>query len=244
MSDFPAAEGHGELREIFDDVFFVTGGLTMPGRLPMRFSRNMTVVREDDRLVIINSMRLSPEGLEALDALGRVTDVLRVAGFHGRDDPFYADRYDADVWVVDGMGYHRGFETTGESYYTPRHRMTAATELPLRDARLHVFDVRPAEGIVVLEREGGILVPGDSLQNWYRTDEHFSLPAKLVMRGMGFIEPHNLGPGWIKAAKPPASELRRLLDLEFEHVLPAHGGEVIGGALEKFRPTIERRARR
>lgn len=37
---------HGALREILPDVFFVTGTIALPLALPVRFSRNMTVVRD------------------------------------------------------------------------------------------------------------------------------------------------------------------------------------------------------
>jgi hypothetical protein len=69
------------------DIFFVTGTMRMPGPVPVSFSRNMTVVREAGRLVIINSLRLDEQSLRSLDALGKVTDVIRIAGFHGMDDP-------------------------------------------------------------------------------------------------------------------------------------------------------------
>ncbi|MBK6464740.1 MAG: hypothetical protein IPF92_27630 [Myxococcales bacterium] len=49
----------------------------------------------------------------------------------------------------------------------------------------------------------------------------------------------DIGPGWAKAAKPAAAELRAVLDLDFEHLLPAHGEAVIGGAKAAYRPTIE-----
>ncbi len=61
----------------------------------------------------------------------------------------------------------------------------------------------------------------------------------MTMKLMGFIKPHNVGPGWFKAAKPDIAELKALLELPFEHVLPVHGEEVIGGARAKFRPAIE-----
>lgn len=238
-SSFPPALPHGELAEVFPHVFFVTGGL---GMAPLvSFSRNMVVVREDDRLVIINSIRLDDAGLAALDALGRVTDVIRIAGFHGRDDPFYKDRYGAKVSVVEGMSYFRGFAPKpGEPpYFEADATLAAGQELPVRGATLHPFGTRPPEALVRLPHAGGILVAGDCLQNWGRTDRYFSLVGKLMMRSMGFIKPHNLGPGWVKAAKPKAEELRAILDLEFEHVLPAHGEAVVGGAKEKYRAVIE-----
>src|SRR5262249_45497235 len=42
----PAAQKHGELRELLPGLWFVTGTVKMPGPLPVRFSRNMTVVKQ------------------------------------------------------------------------------------------------------------------------------------------------------------------------------------------------------
>src|SRR4051794_27486614 len=99
---------HGALREAFRDVFFVTGTVKMPA--PIRFSRNMTVVGEGPRLVLINSIRLSDAGLAELEKLGTVTDVVRIAGYHGADDPFYKQRYGAKISVVSGQSYRKGFD--------------------------------------------------------------------------------------------------------------------------------------
>ncbi len=60
---------------------------------------------------------------------------------------------------------------------------------------------------------------------------------------MGFIKPHNIGPGWLKMAKPSASELRGIHDLPFEHVLPSHGTPVLGVAKAAYRSAIDRAAR-
>ena len=124
-------------------------------------------------------------------------------------------------------------------HHTDPH-VDATTALPISDAKLYVFGSNPPEGILVIDREGGILVTGDSLQNWGQADEFFSGPAKAMMRLMGFIKPHNVGPAWFKNGKPPLSDMRGILDLRFDHVLPSHGGPVIGGAKDKYRPAIER----
>lgn len=240
---FPPAYPHGELREVFPDVFFITGSAAMPGPLPMRFSRNMTVVREGESLTLINSMRLNDAGLAALDELGTVEHVIRLAGFHGMDDPFYKDRYDAKIWVVPGHIYAKGFAATKiapeDGYFQPDIEMSPDTELPIAGASLISFACKAGEGILRLDREGGILVAGDSLQNW-QTTEYFNWLAKPVMRLMGFIKPHNIGPGWLKVAEPDVAEIKALLDLEFAHVLPVHGLPVIGDATAKFRPVIDK----
>ncbi len=60
-------------------LYFVTGTIKMPGPLPVQFSRNMTVVRRGDRLVLVNSVRLDDAGIATLATLDKVTDVVRLA---------------------------------------------------------------------------------------------------------------------------------------------------------------------
>lgn len=239
---FPPASPHGELQEVFPDVFFVTGSVNLAMKpLSMRFSRNMTVLRHDGALTLINTVRLNEQGLAALDALGKVEHIVRVAGFHGMDDPFYKDRYGARVWCVQGQVYAQGFDnlkSEPQTYFAADESMDAQTELPCPGAKLVLLPGKVPEAVLLLERDGGILVTGDSLQNWATADRFFSLPAKLMMRMMGFIKPHNLGPGWLKQAQPDLNAVRGLLDLPFDHVLPAHGQAVVGGARQAYEPVI------
>ena len=222
-------------------LYFVTGTVKLPGPLPVRFSRNMTVVRSGERLVVVNSVRLDDAGLAALDRLGKVTDVVRLAANHGMDDPFYAERYGAKVWVVKGQRYTAGFATsTPETYFTPDHEMDAATALPIAGANLFVIDSQPPEGLLVLAEHGGVVISGDCLQHWAKPDEYFNWLARIAMRAMGFIKPHNIGPAWLKQCKPPKDQLRAILDLSFTNVLPAHGAPVLGDAREQYRAAIER----
>jgi hypothetical protein len=237
----PAARKHGDLAEVLPGLFFVTGTIQMPGPLPVRFSRNMSVVRRGDRLVVVNSVRLDDAGLAALDKLGKVTDVIRLAANHGLDDPFYAERYGAKVWVVKGQRYTAGFNTSRpDTYFTPHHEMDASTALPIEGAKLVVFDSTPPEGMLLLPDHGGVMISGDCLQNWATSDAYFSWLGRMLMKMMGFIKPHNIGPGWLKQCKPPKDQLRAVLGEQFANVLPAHGTPVINGAVELYRPVIER----
>lgn len=238
---FPAAMPHGALREVLPGIHFVTGTVAMPGPIPVRFSRNMTVVREGERLIVINSVRLDEAGLAQLDALGRVTDVVRLAANHGMDDPFYKDRYGAKVWAVKGQRYTAGFDTSSaKTYFTADAEIDAASELPLPDARLYVIASNPPEGLLLLERHGRVAIAGDCLQNWEKADAYFSFLGRHVMGAMGFLAPHNVGPGWLKQGKPPKPDLRGILELGFTNVIPSHGEPVLGDALTRYRPAIER----
>jgi len=233
----PPAQPHGAIREVLPNVFFVTGTLAMSGT--MRFSRNMTIVREGERLIIVNSVRLDEAGLAELDKLGKVTDVIRLAALHGMDDPFYKERYGARTWAVKGSRYVARFDIHAPPYHTADVEMDAATELPISGAKLYGIASTPPEGLLFLDREGGILISGDCLQNWAKPDAYFSFFAKPMMRMMGFIKPHNIGPAWLKRTKPPINQLLGILDFEFEHVLPAHGAPAQVGAKASYRPRIE-----
>lgn len=232
----PEAQLHGELKEIFPGVHFVSGSMKMG---PFKFSRNMVVLVQGERLVIVNSMRLNDDGLAALDKLGKVTDVIRLAGFHGSDDRFYKDRYDAKVWAIKGQTYFTGANPAkGTVYFTPDAELDSDSELPVADASLYIFDTSPSEGILRIEAGGGTLITGDSMQNWATADRFFSWFGGTVMKVMGFLRPHGLGPGWLKACKPSTDQVAGILELDFDNVLPGHGAAVLGGALEAYRPAV------
>ncbi|MFO0618858.1 MAG: hypothetical protein U0414_40090 [Polyangiaceae bacterium] len=237
---FPPALPHGPIQEVLPGIHFVTGTLPLPGPLPVRASRNMTIVREGDRLVLVNTVRLDEAGLAALDRLGRVTDILRIAGNHGMDDPFYADRYKAKVTVVKGQRYTEGFGPKPDVYFMPDDEVDATSALPIEGAKLYTLGSKPPEALLLLERHGGVCVAGDCFQHWHTTDEYFSLIARGMMRLMGFIKPYNVGPAWLSRCKPSLDDLRGTLSLPFSNVLPAHGAVVLGDAREKYRPAVER----
>lgn len=232
----PPAYPHGALQEVLPNVFFVTGSIKVG---PMRASRTMTVVREAERLVVINSMRLNEAGLAKLDALGKVTDVIRPGGFHGSDDPFYKERYGSKSWAIEGQTYFSGINPEkGKVYFEPDAYLSAGSELPIEGASLIVFNTATPEAIVRLPAGGGTLVSADAMHNW-GPDEYFNLAGKLAMRAAGMFKPHRLGGGWLKSQKPDRQQVGALLDVEFDNVLPGHGAAVIGGAKDKYRPHIE-----
>jgi len=236
--DFPKALMHSAISEVLPDVFFVTGSADMPGKMPMKISRNMTILREGDVLTLVNSVRLTDAGLSELEKLGDIKHVIRLAGFHGMDDPFYKDRYGATVWSVDAP-YIPGFDFDAAPYLTPDKVINGQSDLPISNAKLIEFtSATPREGLLHIDREGGILISGDCLQNWGKTDRYFNLPAKVIMKLMGFIKPYNIGPGWLKFAKPDATQVRAILDLEFNHVMPAHGVPVIENAKTLYQPRL------
>jgi hypothetical protein len=103
----------------------------------------------------------------------------------------------------------------------------------------------PPEALLYLPVHGGTVIAGDALQNWESPDRYFSWLGRVIMRKMGFLQATNVGSGWVRQGKPPREDLLAVLDLPpFANVFPAHGTPVLGGAKEKYRPALERVARR
>ena len=236
---------HGEMQQLFENLWFVKGQVKMPMLLPVKFSRSMTIVRNPSNreLTLINSMRLSDSALAELEKLGRITQVIRIGGFHGRDDGFYRERYGAKIFAIAGQTYARKMKVPTDvdvGYMQPDAWLTEESELPLEDGELKIFKTcHPPEAALLLKREGGILITGDSLQNTAQADEFVNFVARKMMGKMGFFKAYNVGPGWLQFAKPAKAEVRSLLDLDFAHVLPGHGDPVINDAKEKYRAALE-----
>jgi len=65
--DHPAALANGDILPMLEDIYQVTGGL-MFKREPftIRGNRNMTIIRQDDELTLVNMVRLQDPGLAQL----------------------------------------------------------------------------------------------------------------------------------------------------------------------------------
>jgi hypothetical protein len=96
------------------------------------------------------------------------------------------------------------------------------------------------EGILRLDRAGGILIACDALQNWLAPDEYFSDSSRELMQNMGFFTPANLGPVWVQAASPAGDDFARLKELTFKHALCGHGEPLRDTAHQDYLATFNR----
>ncbi|WP_448567569.1 hypothetical protein [Thalassotalea ganghwensis] len=234
---------HGELKEIFPNIWFVQGGWEMPILTKPRITRSMTVVRENDgSLILINSMKLSESGLEALEKLGQVKSVIRLASMHGADDKFYRDRYGATLYALEGSHYTQGLTvdvSKQDSYLQPDVWFNENSKLPISKAKIWVMhSPLLKEACLVLPQNRGILIAGDVLHNTPKPNQYTNIQTKLFMRLFKLAKPYNIGVGWWYMTKPSGQELRSILDLDFQHVLPAHGEPVIDQAKAKYQSAI------
>lgn len=180
---FPPAWPHGEIQEIFPDIFFVTGTNKVRHEgVDIQTSRNMVIVRNGSELTLINSVRLNKEGLEKLNQLGRVAHIVRIGAFHGRDDAFYRNLYQsAQLWTLKGMIYENGLKSDRE--------LIQGGNMPFPECSLFVFETSSLpEGILHIEKEGGILVTCDSIQNITATDQFYSAETAKFYKDNEFCE--------------------------------------------------------
>jgi hypothetical protein len=228
MTDFAPALPHGEIKEVFPDVFFVTGTMkTVLMGAHWHFSRNMTVVRDGGDLTLINTVRLDDAGLAQLDSLGQVKNVVKIGSLHGLDDAFYKDRYRATLWGLTGMPHDHGLQAD--------KLLTPGGEMPFKDASVFVFEAtKLPECILRIDREGGILVACDALQNWMAPDAFFSDESRKMMTDMGFFQKANIGPVWTMVNEPQAQDFVRLREVPFHHALCGHGSPLRDSAQEAF----------
>ncbi len=228
MTDFAPALPHGEIQQVFPDVFVVTGTMkTVLMGAHWHFSRNMTIVRDGTDLTLINSVRLDHDGLAELDALGKVKHVVKIGALHGLDDAFYRDRYGATLWSLPGMPHEHGLQAD--------KLLVPGGEMPFKGASVFVFEsTKLPECIIRIDREGGILVACDALQNWVGPDAFFSDESRKMMADMGFFQSANLGPVWMQVNEPKVQDFNRLRAIPFRHALCGHGVPLRDVAQEAF----------
>lgn len=217
MFEYSPAWPHGALAAAFPDVFVVVGtNKTSHAGVDFQTSRTMTVVREAGALTLLNTVRLDDAGLRALETLGEVRHVVRLGAFHGRDDPFYCDRYGATLWALPGVEHADG-RATGRP-------LADGGPGPLADGAAFEFtSSRLPEAALLLARAGGILITCDAIQNWTHVDRFFSPECGAMFAAQGLIGPANIPSTWIGACQPRIDDFRRLLALPFRHLISGHG---------------------
>ena len=142
QTQFPDAQAHGPIEEIFPHVFFVAGSMRMG--FAMRINRNMVIVREGQDLTLINPIRLSSKGEHELNTLGTVKHLIRLGSFHGLDDAYCVDRFDATFWCQD----------QSDHYAEPpvQEMLQEGGALPISNAHLFAFQlVKKPEAALLLK---------------------------------------------------------------------------------------------
>lgn len=233
MAQYSPAWAHGELKEVFPNIYFVMGtNVTTHEGIALQHSCNMVIVKNGNELSLINTVRLNDQGLAALDDLGQVTNVVRIGAFHGRHDAFYLDRYPAKLWALKEMKHDNNKSTDCE--------LIVNGKMPFPDCSLFFFEtsIHP-EGILHIKQEGGILVTCDSVKNWTCIDDYFSEETGKLYQELEFLGSATISKIWQQACQIQAQDFARLKILSFKHLISAHGEPLRDVAFEKLALTIK-----
>lgn len=224
---------HQPLQQIFPDVYLLRGSIGVaPG---VRLNRNMVVVKQGQELVIINAVRMDEHELTRLDALGKVTHVIRLGDFHGLDEQFYIDRYDAKLWSQQGHVTY--------PQLVPHYLIETESYPPINDAEFFIYSRAHYPEAALLLKPHKLLITTDSIQYW--SDWLYITPiARVASFFMGFHQGLLIGKPWLKRVTGKGESLREdfeeLLKLDFDSLIAAHGGLLKGGAKAQLRDVVEK----
>lgn len=232
MPQLPKPLPHGSITRVAAGVHCVRGAYRMgPG---VTIGRSMAILEGNDGLVILNAVRLSSDGEAALDRLGAVKHLVKLADSHFVDEPYYLDRYGPTFWSLPGADL-RGRTSD----------RTLGPDGPIDGGRVIDFGQLAGwrEAAYVVPLGGGTLVTCDAIQNQCDT-EGSNFMGRLTSTMMGFKGGVINPPMWRRFQKCTGSNLAQTLaplaDLEFENLVTGHGPAVSGGAAGHVRSAIER----
>jgi len=178
----------------------------------------MVIIKSGDDLTLINPVRLCDAALSQLEELGNVRHVLRLGDFHGLDDRFYVDRYHAEFWC----------QARPDTYKLPigTHVISAGATPPMADAEFFVYEAAKYPEACLLLKNLKLLIATDSVQYWAKWS-YTTFLTRCVLQIMGFKLTLLIGGPWLKRVTPKGGSLvadfERLLRLDFNHVVGAHG---------------------
>ncbi len=223
---------HGPIETITDRLSFVRGSMRMNALL--RISRNMGIVRDEDGLTLVNPIRLTASGEEALARLGAVRRILRLGAMHGIDDAYYKVRFGAELWADAG----------GTIYPEPPVDRDIATEFSLPNAKLFRFQqTRQPEAALLIPGAPRVLFTCDAIQH-YGDYTYNNRMARMALPFIGFPKTTVVGPIWLKRMTGPGASLQgefeRLLELDFDALLSAHGTYLDDGAKAGVQAAVAR----
>lgn len=218
---YPAPMPHGPIQQLLPDFYMVKGTSHLaPG---VTVNRNMGIVRYGDDLLLVNPVRLRRREEERLCDLGRVRQAVRLGYYHGCDDLYYRDRFNAFFWRQAGSDHY--------PLPPPDQLLSEDGPSPIPGARIMEFgNSRVPEAALQVPLSGGLLLTCDALQYW-RDWDRCSWGGKWLLRFSGVHRGMQVSPGWLQRATPPgqnsrrwlAADFERLLQLPFLHMLGAHG---------------------
>jgi hypothetical protein len=211
---------HGELQQLGENLYTVTGKLKMPLGQTVR---RMTVAKlSDGRLIVFSAISLDEQEMQKLEALGDVAFLVVPSGIHRMDIKAWAERYPRARVIAPAGALGKVQEIV----------KVDATTIDVADPNVQLITV-PGTG----EQEFAMLVTTGSTKTLVVTDLIFNLPklrgfAQFAYTLFGFGPGHPTQPALvrmslIKDKEAVRAQLRAWAnDPAIERILVSHGAPI------------------
>lgn len=215
-NSYPSATPHDSIEPLFENVYWVHGSIKVgPG---MTMNRNMVIIKSTNGLTLINPIRLNIKEEERLLALGNISVVIRLGDFHGLDDQYYVDKFNAQFWCQAGQSTYK--------FPVVDTVIKESTSPPFLNAEFFIYSSSKYPEAALLLKDCQLLITTDSIQNL--TDwSYTTLFTQFMLKLMGFKLGLIIGKPWLKRVTPKGGSMlgdfEKLMELDFKHIIAAHG---------------------
>mmetsp|Transcript_4537 Transcript_4537/g.5090 ORF Transcript_4537/g.5090 Transcript_4537/m.5090 type:complete len:239 (+) Transcript_4537:348-1064(+) len=214
-----------------EDVYYVHGDhYYMP---IMKMNRNMVIIKEGSDLSLINPIKLTTEGEEELLKLGTIKRIIRLGFWHGSDDEYYKKTFNVPLWAPGASTVYPDIEIDV--------KFTEDDEL-FPGSKTVIFDKDLKLGAEAVFTYKGVLFTCDCIQ-YHSSYTRCNLMGKMMLPMLG-LKGLVIANPWMEATQLPEGksvkpDFERIMELDFDQFISAHGHCYERGAKDAVRAAID-----
>ena len=192
----------------------------------MMIGRTMTIYKDGDDLIILNSIRVNEAVEKDILELGQVKHLVRMCDAHGLDDPYYFDKFKPTYWGLDTFKAING--PNGPLRHT---KVLQEGDTPIPNMKVVTIQ-SGKECTFWIPDHGGTVIACDLVQNVTEIPIHASWFGGKITKWGGFMGECTCAPPlWkILHGKDHKQAVQNILSWDFENLFTAHGSARVGGA--------------
>lgn len=220
---------HKVITKNYDNIYSLIGSMKLFGLF--KYSRNMVIIKEGEKLCLVNPVRLNEDEELRLLELGKVYSILKLGRLHSIDIPYYMDKFSPKLWASKNDSFVK------DHNYKIDIDLEEVRKIPFRDIQIYSFKTsKENEAVAFLPQDDGVLLACDALVNMKQSDPMANWLVKTLSKILP--EPTYIGPNWFKIMKPKKDDFDEVLKFKFEKMIPAHGSILKQKASEKIKDYV------
>jgi len=220
---------HQKIQKNYENIYSLIGSMQLFGIF--KYSRNMVILKDGDKLCLVNPVRLNQKEEKKLLEMGKIYSILKLGRLHSVDVPYYMDQFSPKLWASSRDSFLKQYD------YGIDIDLEKATSIPFLDIQIYNLKTsKENEAVAYLPQDNGVLLACDALVNMKKIDPM----ANWLVRTLSKIlpEPTYIGPNWFKVMKPKKIDFDNILKFEFENMIPAHGEILSNKASQKIQDYV------